>query len=304
MGSILRAYLTVRPNLRPEALAELSRHLTEGRLRIGPEVLALWRLLHQISPLRPPPTPPFKILNLACGRCLEAETLCAFAALSSQGVRDVSAEEAERRRHPRSLAQGDVSSTLPAQSFTRRDASFTGNFDLGTTQIYLDGVDLREGELDLARLRTGEFHRLFASALGVPQHPFWFRFLHRDATRLDQFSELPPQVDLVFFRHQNFWHEPRLWAQIFAHARDRLAPWGRLIITSYFDKEHDLAVDMLQSLGLLLECDLSNPDSLPTDTPGKTVDRRLAAFTLEESERPESGAVHSLISNRIRLRKA
>ena len=59
-----------------------------------------------------------------------------------------------------------------------------------------------------------------------------------------------------------------------------LKPGGLLAITSYFDREHDLASACLLQLGARRRAELPHPRSRPLpDAPGKSVDRRLALFS-------------------------
>ena len=90
-----------------------------------------------------------------------------------------------------------------------------------------------------------------------------------------------PQVpDIIFIRHQNYWHEPKVWDRIFTRALACLADDGILVCTSYFDREHELMRSAMRTLGAVQTVDFKNPESRPLhDAPGKSVDRHLAAFT-------------------------
>ena len=50
-------------------------------------------------------------------------------------------------------------------------------------------------------------------------------------------------------RHQNYWNGTPYSFKIYDQALHLLKPHGLLIITSYFDREHLLALQALQSLG-------------------------------------------------------
>lgn len=94
--------------------------------------------------------------------------------------------------------------------------------------------------------------------------------------------QLPHDLfDVIFLRHQNYWDAPLIWDQIFRHALERLSPTGLLVFTSYFDREHELALAALRSLGAQLCLNLQHhrSRSLP-DAPGKSVDRWLALWQL------------------------
>jgi SAM-dependent methyltransferase len=104
-------------------------------------------------------------------------------------------------------------------------------------------------------------------------------FLLEDASQLHRNRELGDDFGLVFLRHQNFWHGRELWKKIFDQGIARLRPDGCLVITSYFDTEHRLAVEALKGMGLQLVSNRRNPGSRAlADAPGKSVDRWVAVF--------------------------
>ena len=138
---------------------------------------------------------------------------------------------------------------------------------VATRRSYL-GIDLRPVEIAEAR------HRWIPAA--APGDEIDFRC--GDASRTDR-MRLLPAADLVFIRHQNFWSDVGVWTRLFRHAIDQLKPDGLFLITSYFDREHELANACLVQLGLRKTVELAHPGSRPLeDAPGKSVDRRLAAF--------------------------
>lgn len=134
-----------------------------------------------------------------------------------------------------------------------------------TRRFYL-GIDIRAAEIREARARWSPARR--------PADEIEFR--HGDASlRMDGL----PDFDLVFLRHQNFWTDAPVWTRIFRHAIGRLKADGLLMITSYFDHEHELATACLMDLGLHRLAELTNPRTRPLDdAPGKSVDRRIAVF--------------------------
>lgn len=103
-------------------------------------------------------------------------------------------------------------------------------------------------------------------------------FLEGDAADLP--AGIGPAVpDVIFIRHQNYWHEPKVWDRIFSRALSCLAEDGILVCTSYFDREHELMTSAMRTFGAVQAAGFKNPDSRPlTDAPGKSVDRHLAAF--------------------------
>jgi len=101
-----------------------------------------------------------------------------------------------------------------------------------------------------------------------------------DASATDRMRELPA-FDLVFIRHQNYWHEPAVWDRLLENALGTLGPGGLLVCTSYFDREHELLKAALKTRGARTLVDLRHPQSRPLkDAVGKSVDRHLAVFSL------------------------
>lgn len=103
-------------------------------------------------------------------------------------------------------------------------------------------------------------------------------FLLEDATKLHHHKQLGDNFNMVLLRHQNYWHGQELWKGIFEQGLAKLDDSGLLVITSYFDKEHQLALDALQNLGAELITTHHNPHSRKLITPGKFVDKHIAVF--------------------------
>jgi chemotaxis methyl-accepting protein methylase len=157
-----------------------------------------------------------RILNMACGRCDEAETLIQVVKEGTQA-----------------------------------------------DNVKLVGADIRIREILQARERTSKLDA---------------EFLLQDARQLGEHSELG-EFDLVFLRHQNFWHGEEVWKEIFDTGLAKLNDDGLLVITSYFDKEHQLAIDALTKLGAeLVETTENQVSRALSDAPGKSVDKHLAVF--------------------------
>ena len=163
------------------------------------------------------PQSDMRILNLACGRCDEAETLIQVGSELTKG--------------------GDVE---------------------------MIGADIRIREIRQAR----ENH------VNLPA-----KFLIEDATKIDEHKEMGDDFNMVFLRHQNFWHGQELWKKIFDQGIAKLRPDGMLVITSYFDVEHRLALRALESLGMEVVSNKRNKASRAlADAPGKSVDRGVAVL--------------------------
>ena len=140
--------------------------------------------------------------------------------------------------------------------------------------VELTGIDVRAREIADATQK-------FRSADPATRK---FEFLNGDATKLDDHRELGDDFDVVFFRHQNLWNGRRTWEEIFDKALHKLGDDdGRLIITSYFDREHQLALEAIQRLGGELIASEHNPDSRELPTAGKSVDRHVAIFRKKEA---------------------
>jgi len=141
-------------------------------------------------------------------------------------------------------------------------------FGRNSESIHLTGIDIRTREIGEAKERWSKLSGK-ASA----------DFLVQDASQLSQLKELDHQFDIAFMRHQNFWNGDTTWTKIYDQALHRLNDEGLLVITSYFDREHRLALDAIQGLGAELLCTERNLDSrIITDAPNKSVDRHIAIF--------------------------
>ncbi len=143
--------------------------------------------------------------------------------------------------------------------------------------VKLTGIDVRAREIANAEKKFGR-RRGPDGKRGKRE----FEFLAGDATKLKGHAEMGDDFDLVFMRHQNYWNGDSTWEKIFDQALEKLGKDGRLVITSYFDKEHALALDALQRLGGELIRTEFNPETRELITPGKSVDRHVAIFRRKE----------------------
>jgi len=142
----------------------------------------------------------------------------------------------------------------------------------GKKEIHLTGLDIRAREIAEAKGRWSEYLPEKASA----------EFLVQDCSKLGEINHLPNNFDIAFMRHQNFWNGDTTWCKIYDEALHRLDEDGHLIITSYFDREHSLALEAIQSLGAELVLSEQNHQSrMVHDVPPgvhKSVDRHIAIF--------------------------
>ena len=121
-----------------------------------------------------------------------------------------------------------------AEVLTDFIADLRGNKD---GEVRLTGMDVRAREIEDAQRRFGG-KRDLENRPGTRE----CEFLTGDASKLDQHAELGENFDFVFMRHQNYWNGAKTWEEIYDQALGKLDDEGRLIITSYFDKEHELAL--------------------------------------------------------------
>ncbi len=139
-------------------------------------------------------------------------------------------------------------------------------------KIELLGIDVRAREIADAKRR-------FKSGKIAGQNlQKDYQFLTGDASKLDSHRALDEHFDVVFMRHQNYWNGKRTWDEIFEQALSKLKNDGQLVITSYFDEEHRLALDAIQRLGGQLIDSQQNHESRELPTAGKSVDRHVAVF--------------------------
>ena len=139
-----------------------------------------------------------------------------------------------------------------------------------SSSLQVIGVDIRDRELDVAKSRWKSNSEVS------------FTFLHHDATKLSEIGALSEPFDIAFIRHQNYWNGDLTWKRIYDSALHRLKDDGLLIITSYFDREHLLALQAIQQLGATLLTTVRNPNSrILQDVPNKSVDRHVAVLQVK-----------------------
>jgi len=142
----------------------------------------------------------------------------------------------------------------------------------GKNGMQLTGLDIRAREISEAQERWKKCLPQKAEA----------EFLVQDCAKLDDLSTLPDDFNIAFMRHQNFWNGDTTWSKIYDQALHRVNEDGLLVITSYFDREHQLALDAIQNLGAELVLTERNHQSRSIhDVPAgvqKSVDRHVAIF--------------------------
>jgi len=191
--------------------------------------------------------------------------------------------------HPPGGESGDAIDLLNlACGHCEEAAVLAAFFSRNGRRVRFFGMDVRDREVETANRRYEATENVFRK-LGVPklrgdEGEGEAQFIADDATKLGGYREIPREFDLIFLRHQNVWHDRDIWRRIYEFALARLPAHGYLIITSYFDREHLIALDLLKTLGAEVVVSLENPNSRALDYPGKSVDRHLAAFRLGESQ--------------------
>ena len=139
----------------------------------------------------------------------------------------------------------------------------------GKNGIQITGMDIRDRELEVARERWKKYLPDEAEA----------EFHVQNGTQLNHLKQLNNNFDVVFMRHQNYWNGDTTWQKIYDQALHRLDNDGMMVITSYFDREHHLALEALQTLGAELVANIHNNQSrVLSHKHGKSVDRHIAVF--------------------------
>lgn len=134
---------------------------------------------------------------------------------------------------------------------------------LGNLDVKLIGADIRIREILRARERCAK----------LPAE-----FLLEDATRLKAHKQIGDDFNMVLLRHQNVWNGHDQWKRIFEQGLEKTGDEGLLVITSYFDKEHQAALSALNEIGAELIVSHSNERSRKLRTPGKFIDKHMAVL--------------------------
>lgn len=231
-----------REELPKGVLRELGQELAASGL-VRDELVAFWNLLEEglgRVGYRRPSGGEVTVLNLACGPCIEGAIFGAYF--------------------------GEP-----------------GGVDGGRNKVRMFGMDLRGQEIEKAKRRYAATEEIFRGA-GLPllretgdAAAAEVEFFADDATRLVGYKETPAAFDVVFIRHQNVWNDRLAWRKIYAFALGAVEEEGGLmVITSYFDREHLIALELVKMLGGEVLVSVRNPRTVELDAPGKSADRHLA----------------------------
>ena len=144
-----------------------------------------------------------------------------------------------------------------------------------------------DAEIDKAKRRYALTEKIFREA-GLPdvrefsENFKGVEFIADDAINLAGYGQIPSQFNVIFIRHQNLWHDRSTWQRIYDFALSRLTDDGILVITSYFDREHFLALELIKMLGGNVLVSERNHLSRELSYPGKSIDRHVAAISKEK----------------------
>jgi len=154
-------------------------------------------------------------------------------------------------------------------------------------KVYQFSIDLRDAEIDKAKRRYALTEKIFRE-VGLPdvrefsENFKGVEFIADDAINLAGYGQIPSQFNVIFIRHQNLWHDRSTWQRIYDFALSRLTDDGILVITSYFDREHFLALELIKMLGGNVLVSERNHFSRELSYPGKSIDRHVAAISKEK----------------------
>lgn len=91
-------------------------------------------------------------------------------------------------------------------------------------------------------------------------------FILADATRLDDFPEIPKKVHVVIFRHPKITEDIKtggIWSKMFEQARERLSDGGIAIFTTFMKEEQEMLADKLNQLGYEIIIKKENERAIP-----------------------------------------
>lgn len=141
-----------------------------------------------------------------------------------------------------------------------------GSFGNSNENVKIIGVDIKKKEIEDAISSY--------SKSGVLQPNY--EFITGDATNLDQYQQIPSEVDAVVIRHQQISVNEDVWTKIFQQALQGVNKEGIVIITSFSDIEHEILIEALQKLDCEIVINESNPYAKPLSDEEISLDRNIA----------------------------
>lgn len=136
--------------------------------------------------------------------------------------------------------------------------------------VNLTGIDV-----DAESIENAEYNnRVYDKQKKENYLPANMKFIVADATRLEQYPEIPQQADVVIIRHQQLVGDPdrsqeesqEIWRKIFSQAFERVRPEGIVIITSHDEYQNDYAKKVLETLDCEIVLDQDNPYARPRES--------------------------------------
>jgi len=153
-------------------------------------------------------------------------------------------------------------------------AFFGGNqYGLPSDKVKIVGIDVDKSEIDRAIRRQQKPD--YSQKITTWHQPSNFEFICGDVTRLNQYPEIPQQVDVVIIRHQQISDNEQKWLQIFRQGLERITQGGFILITSYSDIEHQMLIEVLQKLPCQIVLNEKNPWARPLSHKEISLDRNV-----------------------------
>ena len=148
------------------------------------------------------------------------------------------------------------------------------NFGFSSENVKLIGVDINQKAIE--RATRNHLMPDFSEEIMKYVLPSNYEFIVGDATSLDQYQQIPKEVDVVVIRHQRISESEQTWTKIFQQAIQRVSRDGIIIITSFSDIEHEMLIKALQKLDCEIVINESNPHAKPLPDEEISLDRNVA----------------------------
>lgn len=155
-------------------------------------------------------------------------------------------------------------------------SAFFGGNDFGSPsdRVKVTGVDVSQKDIDRA-IKDNEKPN-FSKSITTYYLPPNFEFIVGDATDLSKYPQVPQKADVVVIRHQQISDNEQLWTKIFRQALERVTSEGIVLITSFSDVEHEMALQALQKLPCDVVITQTNPYAKPSNQKEVSLDRNIA----------------------------
>ncbi len=149
-----------------------------------------------------------------------------------------------------------------------------GEYGFPSENVKLIGIDIKKEDIEKAIFshQRPDFSEQVTKYVLPPN----FEFIHGDATKLDQYPQIPDQVDVIVIRHQQISANEKVWMEIFQKSLEKLSPNGIMILTSFSDIEHKMLMEKLKELDVEVVVNERNPFAKPTKHKEVSIDRNIA----------------------------